>query len=29
MDGRYSQVGVGYALGAEGMSYYAVIFVQK
>lgn len=29
MDGRYSQVGVGYSLGAEGMNYYAVIFVQK
>jgi uncharacterized protein YkwD len=29
MDGRYSQVGVGYALGAEGMHYYAVIFLQK
>ena len=29
MDGRYSQVGIGYSLGAEGMHYYAVIFLQK
>ena len=29
MDGRYSQVGIGYALGTEGMNYYAVIFLQK
>lgn len=28
MDGKYSQVGVGYALGAEDMSYFTVIFTQ-
>jgi uncharacterized protein YkwD len=28
MDGKYSQVGVGYALGAEDMNYFTVIFLQ-
>ncbi len=28
MDGRYTQVGVGYAVGANNMSYFTVIFVQ-
>lgn len=28
MDGKYTQVGVGYALGAEDMNYFTVIFLQ-
>ncbi len=28
MDGQYSQVGVGYALGADDMSYFTVIFLH-
>ena len=28
MDGRFTQVGVGYAVGGEEMSYFTVIFIQ-
>lgn len=28
MDGKYTQVGIGYAMGAEEMSYFTVIFTQ-
>jgi uncharacterized protein YkwD len=28
MDGQYSQVGIGYALGADDMSYFTVIFLR-
>jgi uncharacterized protein YkwD len=28
LDGRFTQVGVGYAAGGEGMNYFTVIFIQ-
>src|SRR5439155_1435046 len=29
LDGRYTQLGVGYAVGGDGMRYFTAVFVRK